>query len=132
MTSRFLASRRKVLQQLGMALGSAVVGVAAHAVPRGARGFADPELATAVERLITHRHSAAIIGEYYLTKFENEMSAEVLAAAIRQGLPAGAGHIDEYTLLARIQADFARGEIVNLHGWLLSRTEARLCALYAV
>jgi hypothetical protein len=32
-------------------------------------------------------------------------------------------------LSCAVQEDFARGDLVNLDGWLLSRTELRLCAV---
>ena len=40
---------------------------------------------------------------------------------------------DEQRLIAldeRIRVEFARGDIVQIGGWVLSRTEARLCAPY--
>ena len=49
---------------------------------------------------------------------------------IRESLLANTQCIDEHTLLGRIRVDFERGDFVNLHGWLLSKTEARLCALF--
>ena len=132
MTSRFMASRRQTLQQLGLALGSAVLAAAAHAVPIRGRSAADADLAAAAGGLIAHRHSAAVVGAHYLAAFDSENSAERLAKAIREGMPADGRPIDERFLLARIRADFERGEIVNLQGWVLSRTEARLFALFAV
>ena len=30
---------------------------------------------------------------------------------------------------ARVRAEFGAGDIVRVHGWVLARTEARLCAL---
>lgn len=132
MTSRFIASRRRTLQQLGLALGSAAMSAAARAVPIRGWSAADAELAAAAERLIAHRRSAAVIGVHYLAQCENENSAELLARAIREGMPAEGIHVDERSLIARIRSDFEHGEVVNLQGWVLSRTEARLCALFAV
>lgn len=129
MTSRFLATRRQALQRLGFALGSAIISVAAHTVPLRSNGAVDVELAVAVDGLLAHRHSAAVIGAHYLAKFESENSAELLAQAIRRSMPADAMQIDERFLLAHIRSDFERGEVVSLDGWILSRTEARLCAL---
>lgn len=34
------------------------------------------------------------------------------------------------TLQERMRADYASGNAVNVEGWILSRTEARLCALW--
>ncbi len=33
------------------------------------------------------------------------------------------------TVAARVRDDFATARVVNVDGWLLARTEARLCAL---
>ena len=35
-----------------------------------------------------------------------------------------------HRLDARVRGEFASGTTVQLNGWVLSRTEARLCALY--
>lgn len=35
-------------------------------------------------------------------------------------------------LQARVQQDFAQGRTVTLHGWILSVTEARQCALFSL
>lgn len=132
MNLRMLASRRNVLQKLGLGLGAATLAGVVRAFPVSDGRIADLELAAAADRLIVHRHSAGVIGEYYLAIFESEKSAEALARQIRRSLPNDGRHIDAYTLLTRIRQDFERGEVVNLQGWLLSRTEARICALYAV
>jgi hypothetical protein len=34
-------------------------------------------------------------------------------------------------LTARVRRDFAAGDTVDISGWILSRTEARLCALWS-
>ena len=132
MTSRFLASRRQVLQLLGLTFGSAAIGAPATHEAFGNRLVAGHDLTVAAGRLIAHRGSAAVIGAHYLAQFEGESSSEVLEKAIREDMPAGGKLIDERSLLARIRMDFEQGEIVTLQGWMLSRTEARLCALLSL
>ena len=131
MNSRFLTTRRRILQQFAMTLGTAAVTLPTHAAPHPACVTGDPDLSAAIDGLISQRNSAALIGEAYLTQFDDERSADILLRKIRESLLADTQCIDEHTLLGRIRVDFERGDIVNLHGWLLSRTEARLCALYA-
>ncbi len=130
MTSQFLTTRRRILQQLAMTLSAAAVTLPTHAAPHPACVTGDPDLSAAIDGLISQRNSAAIIGEAYLTQFDDERSANILMSKLRESLLADTQCIDEHALLGRIRADFERGDIVNLHGWLLSKTEARLCALY--
>lgn len=35
-------------------------------------------------------------------------------------------------LKRQVRADFASGQLIEIHGWLLSRTEARQCALFSI
>lgn len=113
-----------------MTLSTAAVTLPTYAALHPACVTGDPDLSAAIDGLISQRNSAAIIGEAYLAQFENERSADILMSKIRESLLADTKCIDEHTLLGRIRTDFERGDVVNLHGWLLSRTEARLCALY--
>ena len=120
-----------ILQQFAMTLSTAAVTLPTHAAPRLACVTGDPDLSAAIDDLISQRNSAAIIGEAYLAQFDDERSADILLSKIHESLRADTQRIDKQTLLGRIRADFERSDIVNLHGWLLSRTEARLCALYS-
>jgi hypothetical protein len=131
MKSRFLASRRQVLEFLGSTLVSTAIGAAAASASVGTRP-AGLDLTLAARRLFAHRASAAVIGAHYLAQFDEESSAQALEEAIRQGMPASGKRVDEQSLLARIQKDFEHGDVVKLQGWMLSRTEARLCALLSL
>jgi hypothetical protein len=120
------------LQQLGVALGATATGLPAFA-DRSPIAIADnPELADAIRQLIVHPDSAAAIGAAYLTQYDDERSSRVLTCRILAGLPAGGQRMITQALLERIRTDFECGEVVNLKGWILSRTESRLCALYAI
>ena len=79
--------------------------------------------------------SAALLGQRYREAVPQEAGQAALAAALvaslgaEAGLPAGdlAGLrrlVDE-----RIRGDFAAGRVVDVDGWLLAVTEARICAL---
>ena len=78
------------------------------------------------------------IGLAYQKKFPSENNKNVLATKMlidRQGrpLPFSAdtntihATLDEY-----IRDDFEQGRIVILNGWILSQTEARQCAFFAM
>jgi hypothetical protein len=132
MTLRPLTTRRRLLQQLGMALGAATVSSPVSACRNSFPKTDIPELAKVLQQLIVHPDSAAVIGNAYLTRFNDERSSGVLTCRILAGLPAGGQRMDAQVLLERIRADFECGDVVNLRGWVLSRTESRLCALYAI
>jgi hypothetical protein len=132
MTSRFLTTRRRILQQLGIALGSTVIGFPARSAQIPHFLSHESALSAALDQLIVHTGSAAVVGEAYLAQFDDERSASVLTRRILASLPPELKRIEAQALHRRIRADFECGDVVNLHGWLLSRTEARLCALYAV
>ena len=77
--------------------------------------------------LLRHRSSAAAIGERYLRDHPAER-----AAALRLSGPPAAGASDRSdwrrSLQHEVRRDFAEGRVVRVDGWILSRTEARLCA----
>ena len=70
------------------------------------------------------------LGRAYLASLKQPPSAAALAGAVWQELD-GVG-----TLRAQVadlvRRDFAAGRIACANGWLLSHTEARLCALAAL
>lgn len=77
--------------------------------------------------------AAALLGAAYRAAVPAESTAEALADAILSdlGWPARRWRGRELgeRLLARVRDDHAAGRVVNLEGWTLARTEARLAAL---
>ena len=71
--------------------------------------------------MIDGRHVA--LGKAYLQRHPDEALQSRLARLV----PA-----DPVLRSRQVQADFAAGQVVTLGGWLLSRTECRYCALYAL
>jgi hypothetical protein len=130
---RCALSRRHILAAIG----------AAGALET-ARGWAAARVGTpdpAVERLVglfKHRDSARAIGAAYLALHPAEANTDHLVEVITHPpedplLIAHAGDAELRAWVRRRQAhDFATGNIVKLDGWLLSATEARLCALAAL
>lgn len=88
-------------------------------------------------KLYAHDLQAArTIGRCYLRKTQNEANADLLAEMIVKGDPTlrrrfHALSTDQLIkiLRKRIGRDFESDNIVHVDGWVLSRTEARLCAL---
>ena len=83
--------------------------------------------------------SARVIGSAYLERFPQEAEASTLLDLILDGLalaePEAAalgGAALRFRLADRLRSDFADGRVVDVGGWLLSRTEARLCAAWAL
>ncbi len=79
--------------------------------------------------------SAQAIGHVYLRAGRAaEASVERLMPLIFAGQPPAATSAAAFrTFIAwRVQRDFAEGAVVRVDGWMLSVTEARLCALAAV
>lgn len=83
--------------------------------------------------------SARVVGREYLRAFPAEASRGALTARVVEQLPGGIravasasdGRLRE--LLLRVTAeDFGDLRTVELRGWVLARTEARLCALAAL
>lgn len=93
-------------------------------------------VARRLPRLLGHPDSARVVGRAYLRLVPAEARPELLAKLIVEQLPEGEhtaaavadGELRE-RLLDGVREDFRDGKTVELDGWLLSRTEARLCAL---
>jgi len=84
------------------------------------------------------RRSAAIVGRVYLNAQPEAVDADELVASIVDD--SDRAHRDwnalwrdpdamREALRERHREDLARGDVVDVDGWLLSLTEARLCAL---
>lgn len=92
-----------------------------------------PSITAIVTSWFTHYESAVNLGQYYLTLFPEEANYDWLTRTI---LPDWSTQRDsqilKQTLKIQRQKDFYEGNTVMLDGWILSRTEARLCALLAL
>lgn len=74
--------------------------------------------------------AAARVGARYLRSHRDEASEPFLRAAI--GLDASNSWAAPRQLASRISNDFARGDLVTIGGWVLARSECRMCALVAL
>lgn len=136
-------SRRLFLRSLATLLGSGLLWGWTRPfsyVPGSQRAErADADLLLNVFRGSAQRASAQVVGREYLLSVPHEARADVLVALLRARLeiPERASIVSyREGLRGRIRralaADFDAGEVQRLRGWVLSRTEARLCALAAV
>ena len=100
-----------------------------------------PSSQPAAERLaglLSQRQSARVVGAAYLEAAPSEARVGSLVDAIAASLEGGASalRVEERELRGllanRVERDFKEDAIVCLRGWILSRTEARLCGLAAL
>lgn len=88
------------------------------------------DVPSALARLLPARVDAAIIGRAYLTSSPDDGD---LATLVRQLLAMADNTGDLQTAIGnRLRKDFDEHQTVRVRGWVLSRTEARLCALSAL
>jgi hypothetical protein len=123
--------RRTFLLLAGVgAVGGAVLG--APRVPwlksvwRDAEGSLHGRLAV----LFGHQASAQVIGTRYLQQHPRENNVQHLLEGIA-ARPASDRELVS-ALQQQIRQDFVEERVVKLEGWILSVTEARLCALTAL
>lgn len=100
----------------------------AATAPRSAHALASPHLLTMLGSSET-----AAIGRAYRAAYPSERTADALSRAIlsETGLPASSDEAQHGRLDEHVRRDFSSGRIVRLNGWILSRTEARQCALFS-
>jgi hypothetical protein len=83
-------------------------------------------------RLFEHPKQAQVVGNHFLEIYKSEAQLRLLMARI---FPGGLPH-NEFTFRAYLDRkkrwDFENAEVVSINGWLLSVTEARLCAALAL
>ena len=131
-------TRRQFLA-LGAGAGVAALAVAFRPWNALVASASPPSTAQRLAGLFADPRSARLIGREYLRGAPGEASAGRLVELIAGDVPGGQSALAAAPdpglhafLGARIVDDFARGETAELQGWVLSVTEARLCALTAV
>lgn len=124
-------TRRAVLTSLTLAVGLSVTPPLAQAL----RADGSEEIAEALRFLIFRRDAAVRIGASYRRLHAQEADPHVLRTLTLSALASPAQRMPGSSLPSRlherIRQEFQTGDTVLLEGWVLSRTEARLCALLA-
>lgn len=79
------------------------------------------------------RDSAQIdaLGKAYLKKAPSEKDKRTLVRRLLTDAPSDSAAIPSF-LEQKISQDFETGDTVMVNGWVLSRTEARQCALFSL
>jgi len=129
--------RRDLLRHLAFASVTMALPALALAPPGPATGVFQP-LGARLQRFFAHTESARAIGRRYLASTPDQIDAVRLTAQICQTREnhlrlayADANELRMF-LAEQEKADFAEGRTVMLGGWIISQTEARLCALAAL
>jgi len=131
MASHSNFTRRAVLAMLAAA---GLITPAAALTPMTSR------TASVLRSLLDTQHaSAAHLGRAYLAMAPAEAETDKLIHALDIGIPdlaamteRGDQSVVRSALAGRITRDFGEGLTTVLDGWVISRTEARLCALHAL
>jgi hypothetical protein len=139
--------RRDFLLQALTVCGSALVAPAPPKLgtPRASEGgpasLAEGNQATASARAVRasagyfgdRADAVRAIGEAYLRQLGRDSNRESILAAARGALESIDRARDERSaiqaLVRAVREDFERGRVVQLEGWILSRTEAETCVL---
>ncbi len=71
------------------------------------------------------------IGDQYLQMVPEYKEKAVLVKELTEGIQGTSSALSDH-LEEKVMDDFSRGNLVEVSGWMLSRTEARQCALYSL
>jgi len=124
---------RRNLLGLGLALAGGALLPAVNALALVAAPAGDPMLAAVADPAAATR-----LGHAYLAAYPAEADAERLRGLLRQTLFADLSMTtDDSDALCRglvrtLSDDYIAGEVLDLDGWQISRSEARLYALAAL
>lgn len=131
-------SRRSFMRLLVVTgLGNSFSSYTSRAIADSAEGTLSP-LSNRLNSLLATKKSARAVGHRYLQLFPHEADAHRLTRLIcrSERRYARLARVDTSALrdiLARQQKlDFRNRRIVRIDGWILSETEARLCAIAAL
>jgi hypothetical protein len=97
----------------------------------GSRGTAK-DLASTIVDALGSPASARVIGAAYLARHPAERDRSRLLKELDLGAAGCDGARIRALVADRRREDFASGRCVEVNGWILSRTEVRLCALAAL
>ena len=106
---------------------------AALAAPIVLRAHAATSPARQLVGYYSNRQSAVEVGRQYLGNSAAETDSDILRLLLgtREAPFVSRTELDAF-IKAKVRADFAAERVVRVRGWLLSCTEARLCALAAL
>ena len=116
-------ARRPLLAGLLASAGIAVVGLAVIEAPHLLRPRYAPTPFDDLLAQLSDREAAIRLGAAYLSA-QHSFNVQTTARSLRQRLSGT-------SFAAALDADLARGSLVEAHGWILPETLVFLCALAA-
>lgn len=129
---RNFTRRQAIIRIVGTGMAATVPGLVAGASDSGV-------VQSAVERIssvLESRTNAALIGMKYLRKNPSENNVSILSESLDFIASSELVAVDDIELVRlyteRVSRDFEWGNVVDLEGWVLSKTEARVFALLAL
>lgn len=132
-------TRPEITRRWFLASAAAAVAVATARPWTALVRVVEPSVASRLAALFAHRESARTVGASYLAAARVRPSVDRLVDEVAAVLPGGRSTIrlasDEDLrdrLASRVRADFDEGLVVDVRGWILSATEARLYAIAAL
>ena len=133
--SRRVNSRRRIL--LKVVLGLIPATALARFTPTVGFSQMPDDLVLQLVSLFNDRESAAAIGREYLQQLPEEADTQILAQQILgRDSTRLRGMVEQNDLGAlmseRINGDYEQERVLAVKGWILSRTELRLCALVSL
>lgn len=128
------ASRRTILKS---AVGAALMALGPRRAWARTSSFVDfPGGCPAIDGLLVHADSAVVVGLEYLSLHPEERDPKHLRHLIDEALGDRLDVLDPAVLRERVRQrlrqDFAESRTAIVHGWILSVTESRICALAAL
>jgi len=130
------ATRRQFLLMGGLSCVMLMFRLSSVSAASLAGGGGERDLSEGLSAVINNKDSAVVIGREYVRLTPNEANKTILADLILKRTE-GAGFfgreqlnnkvIKEYVQKS-VRSDFHHERIVKVNGWLLSETEARVCA----
>lgn len=126
-----MTRRRLLTDVLALGLYLLCPSIRARAVPVAS---IDAQRARLI-RLVPNQYSAEVVGKAFLRLMPTEAHPDVLFGRLLSALTEGnrASNAPDHELRNRLlratSGDFEAQRTVNLDGWIVSLTEARLCAL---
>jgi len=124
-------SRRTMLISAAAATGAAVACIAWRFSDDSSDDYLSPDLSRV---FAGYKLYAVSVGESYLQCTPHEADPIVLAGLLKidaRRLPTDQAALRRF-VRDRIREDFAEGRTTDVNGWILSSTEARLCAMTAI
>ncbi|MEQ9640993.1 MAG: hypothetical protein RIM84_13305 [Alphaproteobacteria bacterium] len=119
-------TRRRLMARFGLLVGALTLA----GTPRPAAALSRADQAV---RALRAPAAARRVGRRYLAEHAQEADAARLAAHIEAALAARGDGVElRQALRNAVRADMRAGRSVLVDGWVLSLTEARLCALAAL